>query len=143
MDTSTCPFCAIVTGAADANIVGRFDSVVAFFPKQPATLGHTLVIPADHVEDIWSLDATTASKLSEATLKVASAVKDAFAPEGLSIIQSNGKAATQTIGHLHIHVLPRWSGDGIGPIWPEVSAEDPGSLALALARLRSEIGGRE
>ncbi|MAS04606.1 MAG: HIT family protein [Ahrensia sp.] len=142
MDSSTCPFCAIVSGVAEANIVARFDSAIAFFPKSPASLGHTLVVPTDHFEDIWSLDVATASKLSEATLKLARAVKDAVAPEGLNIIQSNGEAATQTIPHLHIHVLPRWNGDGIGPIWPEDSAEDPGLLAHILARLRSTLGGR-
>lgn len=142
MNSSACPFCAIVTGLADADIVARFGSVIAFFPKHPASLGHTLVVPVDHVEDIWSMDVATASKLSEATLKVARAVKDAVAPEGLNIIQSNGEAATQTIPHLHIHVLPRWNGDGIGPIWPDDSAEDPGSLERVLERLRSTLGGR-
>ncbi|MFN8228777.1 MAG: HIT domain-containing protein [Mycobacterium sp.] len=142
MEAHACPFCAIVMGRADANIVARFDSVIAFFPQHPASLGHTLVVPADHVEDIWSLDVATASKLSEATLNVARAVKDAVEPEGLNIIQSNGEAATQTIPHLHIHVLPRWNGDGIGPIWPEDSAEVPGSLERVLERLRSSLGGR-
>ena len=143
MSPSTCPFCAIVTGVADANIVARFESVIAFLPKHPACLGHTLVVPTDHIEDIWSLDVVTASKLSEATMKVARAVKSAVDPVGLNIIQSNGEAATQTIPHLHIHVLPRWRGDGIGPAWPEDSTHDSGSLERFSARLRSELGGRE
>lgn len=143
MNSSTCPFCAIVTGVADASIVARFESVIAFFPKRPACLGHTLVVPTDHIEDIWSLDVATATELSKATLKVASAVRNAVDPEGLNIIQSNGEAATQTIMHLHIHVLPRWRGDGIGPVWQEDSTDDSGSLEHVLTRLRSELGGRE
>ncbi len=143
MNSSTCPFCAIVTGVADAKIVARFDSVIAFFPKRPACLGHTLLVPTDHIDDIWSLNVATATKLSKATLKVASAVRNAVDPEGLSIIQSNGEAATQTIMHLHIHVLPRWEGDGIGPVWPEDFNDDSGALEHVFTRVRSGLGGRE
>lgn len=143
MVSPNCPFCAIVAGTAAASIVARFASAVAFFPRSPAALGHTLVIPTDHIEDIWSVDLGTARMLSEATLTVAHAVKSAVHPEGLNIIQSNGEAATQTVTHLHIHLLPRWGGDAIGPIWPEESAADPESLDRVLVEIRSKLGGRE
>ena len=94
---------------------------MAFFPLRPATLGHTLVIPTTHVPDIWTLDESTASSLARATLAVARAVKKAVQPEGLNVIQSNGAVATQTVGHLHVHVVPRWKGDAMGQIWPTKS----------------------
>jgi histidine triad (HIT) family protein len=137
-----CPFCAIVSGTAPASIVARFDAAIAFFPEGPATVGHTLVVPMEHIQDVWSLDTKTARSLSEATLKVAHAVTRVVRPEGLSIIQSNGEAATQTVPHLHIHVLPRWGADCIGPNWPKRPAADLETLERALTAIRSEFGGR-
>lgn len=96
----------------------RADQVIAFFPLQPATLGHTLVVPTSHIPDIWALDDDTAATLAHATMRVARAAGEALSPDGLNIIQSNGSAATQTVGHLHVHVVPRWAGDAMGPIWP-------------------------
>src|SRR4051794_34779996 len=114
-----CPFCRIVKGLdSEARVIYRDQHVVAFFPTKPATLGHTLVVPRSHIPNIWSLDDDTAGLLARATIRIASAVRRAVEAEGLNVIQSNGEAATQTVPHLHIHVVPRWQGDDIGPIWP-------------------------
>lgn len=140
MISASCPFCHIVCGTAPARIVARSESAIAFFPQSPAAVGHTLVVPTDHLKDIWSVNAETAGMLGEFTLRVAHAVKEAINPDGLSIIQSNGEAATQSVWHLHIHLLPRWEGDGIGPIWPNDSTEDAASLDLAADSIRSALG---
>lgn len=116
-----CHFCEIVANKEPARIVMRNAHVVAFFPQEPATVGHTLVIPTDHIADIWELDEATAVNLARYTLRVARAVKQALSPDGLNIIQSNGAAATQTVGHLHVHVVPRWTGDAMAQIWPSES----------------------
>jgi histidine triad (HIT) family protein len=118
-DAVLCPFCEIVTQQAEGTReVCRDSHIVAFFPLEPATLGHTLVVPCKHVPDIWSVDRDLAAHLGWFTVKVAHAVKRAIRPDGLSVIQSNGAAATQTVMHLHVHVVPRWSDDRLGPIWP-------------------------
>lgn len=115
-----CPFCEIVLrDDPDAREVYRDEHVVAFFPTEPAVLGHTMVIPRKHVADIWSMDEETAGHLSRATVRLAGAIREAVHPEGLNVIQSNGEAATQTVFHLHVHLVPRWDGDAMGPIWPE------------------------
>jgi histidine triad (HIT) family protein len=116
-----CDFCEIVAKEELARIVMRSERAIAFFPLEPATLGHTLVIPTTHIPDIWALDDATASTLAHATLSVARAVREALSPDGLNIIQSNGAAATQTVQHLHVHVVPRWEGDAMGRIWPPES----------------------
>ncbi|MEV7577870.1 HIT domain-containing protein [Microbacterium sp. NPDC089313] len=117
-----CPFCEIVQrDDPDAREVYRDQHIVAFFPHNPATLGHTLVIPRIHVPDIWTLDRSTAEQLADATTRLAAAVKRAVNPDGLNVIQSNGSAASQTVFHLHIHLVPRWEGDPIGHIWPPES----------------------
>ncbi|MCV7011208.1 HIT domain-containing protein [Mycolicibacterium madagascariense] len=139
--SARCPFCAILAGDGAVRMVVKTDLVAAFFPKEPATLGHTLVVPLKHIPDIWSVDDEYAAALMAVTREVAGAVRSAFEPEGLNIIQSNGEAATQTVDHLHVHVVPRWSGDDIGPIWPSGSSIDDASLDSALARLRATMAG--
>jgi histidine triad (HIT) family protein len=118
-DPSGCPFCKIVRGAdPDAQEVFRNEHVVAFRPVNPATPGHTLLVPRGHVPDVWSLDESVAVHLARATLRLSDAVRRATGPEGLNIIQSNGKAAAQTVFHLHVHIVPRWPGDPVGRFWP-------------------------
>lgn len=115
-----CPFCEIVQREdPDAREVYRDEHVVAFFPTEPAVLGHTLIVPREHVSDIWSLSEETAAHLASATVRLAGTIREAVHPEGLNVIQSNGEAATQTVFHLHVHLVPRWDGDAMGPIWPE------------------------
>ncbi|WP_218000222.1 HIT family protein [Millisia brevis] len=114
-----CPFCNIVRrDDLDAREVYRDEHVIAFFPTEPAVLGHTMVAPREHIPDIWSLHEDIATHLARATVRVASAVREATELKGLNIIQSNGEVATQTIFHLHVHLVPRWDGDAMGPIWP-------------------------
>ena len=115
-----CPFCEIIQrDDPDVREVYRDEHVVAFFPTEPAVLGHTMVVPRRHVADIWELDEETASHLARSTVRLAGAIREAVHPEGLNIIQSNGEAATQTVFHLHVHLVPRWDGDAMGPIWPK------------------------
>lgn len=113
-----CDFCGIVARQEDAREVFRTEHLVGFFPLEPATLGHTLLIPREHIPDIWSLNDQTGGHLARATLTLANAIREGMAPDGLNIIQSNGEAATQTVPHLHIHLVPRWENDSMGRIWP-------------------------
>lgn len=120
MNPEQCPFCTIVAGTdPDVREVYRNEHVVAFFPTEPAVLGHVLVVPRRHVEDIWGLRPEELAELSTAAVFLSSALRIALLPEGLNVIQSNGEAATQTVFHLHVHLVPRWDGDAMGPIWPE------------------------
>lgn len=134
-----CPFCEIVHREdRDVREVYRDDRVVAFFPTEPATLGHTLVVPREHVPDIWSLDEELAADLGRVVVRLSAAVRRAVAPEGLNIIQSNGASATQTVMHLHVHLLPRWEGDAVGRIWPPETDYTEHEKDDAWERLRAE-----
>lgn len=117
-----CPFCEIAQREdPDAREVYRDEHVVAFFPTEPAVLGHTMVVPRKHIADIWAVDEATAQHLVCATAHLAKAIREAVHPEGLNVIQSNGESATQTVFHLHVHLVPRWEGDAMGTIWPETT----------------------
>jgi histidine triad (HIT) family protein len=137
---SDCEFCEIIAKDEPARVVMRSKQVVAFFPLEPATLGHTLLVPTAHIPDIWALEDIQASALAVATLRVAHAVKAAMSPDGLNVIQSNGEAATQTVPHVHVHVVPRWLGDGMGPIWPAESNWSEQQKTDALQAIRDAMG---
>lgn len=114
-----CDFCAIARGEApDAVIVAEGIDWLAFFPLDPATRGHTLVIPRVHVPDFWSAEPGLAASVATAALEVGRAIQDALAPEGMNLITSSGTAAEQTVFHLHLHLVPRWRTDHFGKIWP-------------------------
>lgn len=137
---SDCPFCEIINREdPDAREIYRNRHVVAFFPLEPATLGHTLIVPREHIRDIWMLDQATACTLATATLRVANGVRRAMEPHGLNVIQSNGEAASQTVSHLHVHVVPRWEGDALGRIWPPETNYSDDQKDQAWERLRREL----
>lgn len=119
MTDDDCLFCEIANrDDPHAREVYRDAEAVAFFPSEPATLGHTLLVPRLHVADIWTLPEEVAAHLGKVAVRIAAAVKRAVEPDGLNVIQSNGSAATQTVFHLHVHLVPRWENDAVGRIWP-------------------------
>lgn len=113
-----CPFCAIARGEdPSVEIVCERDQWLAFFPPEPATPGHTLVIPRVHVRDLWLADARLGAELMAAIIHVGRAVEKAVNPQGMNLITSRGEAAEQSVFHLHLHVVPRWRDDEFD-IWP-------------------------
>jgi histidine triad (HIT) family protein len=116
---TNCSFCAIASGRDDSvEVVCEGSDWVAFFPLDPATPGHTLVIPRHHVPDLWSAEPELGATLMRAAMEVGSAIWSVLVPDGMNLITSSGAAAEQTVRHLHLHVVPRWAGDGIDEIWP-------------------------
>lgn len=139
MNDRNCPFCAIASfNTTDTREIYRDQHCVAFFPVEPATLGHTLVVPKKHVPDIWSCPPYLAAHLSKTIIYLSTAIKRTLAPEGLNIIQSNGAAATQTVFHLHVHIVPRWTNDEMGEIWPSETNFTAEQMDNLLSRLREE-----
>lgn len=106
----SCVFCDILAGEAPATIVRSWPYAVAFKPLNPVTEGHTLVVPATHVRD-----ALENPDVSAATMAAASEYAAEVGP--CNIITSAGHEATQTVFHLHIHVVPRREGDGLALPW--------------------------
>lgn len=136
-----CPFCEVVGREdPDAREVYRDEHTIAFFPTEPAVLGHTMVIPRKHISSVWELDEVTAKHLSVTTLRIASAIHESLNPDGLNIIQSNGEAASQSVMHLHVHLVPRTVGDRIGRIWPPESSYSEAQKNQAWETLREACG---
>ena len=108
-----CPFCNIVSGQAPASIVYEDATVLAFMDLNPTSIGHTLVIPRAHWENMYEIPEKTLCKIAPIVKRVCVAVKKTVDAEGISILQLNGKAAGQVVMHFHIHVIPRFKKDAI------------------------------
>lgn len=116
---TSCPFCNIVRqNDLQAREVYRDDLAVAFFPTEPATLGHTMIVPHAHVTHIWELGDSDAKHIGLLVSRISRVIMETTGAQGLNVIQSNGKVATQSVPHVHVHLVPRWRDDSIGRIWP-------------------------
>lgn len=133
-----CPFCSIVRGEdAVVREVARNDKVVVFFPTEPAVLGHCMVIPRRHVEEFTALTSDEVSAVMASAQAVAMSLRETYHPDGINIIQSNGEAATQSVPHVHVHIVPRWDDDSFGNIWPTKTDFSDEEKDRALAKLRA------
>ena len=108
-----CIFCKIVSNEIPSVNVHEDDRVLAFMDINPLNEGHLLVIPKAHAATIYEITEGDFVAVMAATHKLAAAVKKALNPEGVNLMQLNGKAANQVVPHLHVHIVPRWSGDGL------------------------------
>jgi histidine triad (HIT) family protein len=133
--TQACIFCRIVAGTAPARVVHRTGHALAFLDRSPATRGHTLVIPRQHAAGLWEVTRQDAAQVMAAVHDVAALLRDRLEPDGLNLFQANGAAAWQEVFHLHVHVVPRYAGDGLVRSWAPTAAS-PDELDQVLAQLR-------
>ena len=113
-----CLFCEIVQETREASVVCVDDLTMAFMDARQFHPGHVLVIPRRHVRDLRELDEATGSAVMITLMRVTRAVDAVFPNEGLSLWHSIGSAAFQEVPHLHIHVHPRRTADGLLRIYP-------------------------
>jgi histidine triad (HIT) family protein len=136
-----CDFCAIARGEdRSVEVVCEDRNWIAFFPLKPATPGHTLVIPREHVVDLWDLEPPLSVDLMSAVIRVGRAIDTALTPEGMNLITSAGETAEQTVFHLHFHLVPRWRRDGFGRIWPVEGRYEDADLDDVSDRIREACG---
>lgn len=129
-----CLFCQVVRGELTSYIVLEDDLTVAFLDTRPAARGHTLVVPRAHVEHLWDADAAGAAAVMRTAHAAAALLRERLCPDGLTLRQNTGAASGQRVPHLHLHLVPRWHGDGtVGWPWPPPDDVD---LPALLAQLR-------
>ena len=109
-----CIFCKIVAGDLSSQKVFENKDVVAFLDIRPLSSGHTLVVPKEHYTDLLSTPPDVLCKLTAAIPGISAAVVRATGAEGFNLLQSNDECAGQVVPHVHFHVIPRKSNDGIG-----------------------------
>jgi len=133
-----CVFCKIVAGQIPATKVMEDEACVAFMDIGQVNPGHVLVAAKAHAEDVYALDEAQAGAAAGMVVRVARAIRAAFAPEGLSVYQANGAAAGQTVLHYHVHLVPRYAGDGMAFTWP-VQNPPREALEANAARIRAAL----
>ena len=132
-----CVFCAIVAGRAGADLVLDEPALLAFLDRRPVFKGHVLLVPRAHVETLPDLPAALRDAFLEAAQRLATAVVEGLGAQGSFVAMNN--TVSQSVPHLHLHVVPRTKGDGLrGFFWPRTRYEDGEAPAYA-ARLREAV----
>lgn len=122
-----CLFCKLIAGQIPSVRVFEDELTLAFMDLGQVNPGHVLVASKRHARTLLELAPEEAAAVMQTARRVALAAQAAFQPEGITLLQANGAVAGQTVGHFHIHVLPRHTGDGVDLAWPR---KEPGPAAL-------------
>ena len=132
-----CIFCKIISKEIPSDMVFEDDFAVAFMDIRPVSHGHLLVVPKEHVTDILSSSDETVSQLLPLMKRLGKGVIAAVGAAGCNITFNTGEAAGQTVFHLHGHVIPRFSNDGLKP-WPHMD-EAPQSRAEMAEKIKKHL----
>jgi histidine triad (HIT) family protein len=135
--TAGCVFCSIVAGETPAEVVLDEPDLVAFLDGRPVFKGHLLLVPREHVVTLPDLPARLRDPFLEAGQRLSRAVVDALGAQGSFVALNN--VVSQSVPHLHLHVVPRTKGDGLrGFFWPRTRYAD-GEAPQYAARLRAAL----
>ncbi|HLH67451.1 MAG TPA: HIT family protein [Candidatus Dormibacteraeota bacterium] len=139
LGTSGCPFCAIISGVAPAHEVWRDGEKMAFLDRRPLLLGHCLVVPTAHISSILDLVPGQLLPLMQLVQRLAVALMEALDAHGTFIAVND--RVSQSVPHVHIHVVPRRRGDGLrGFFWPRTKYESEEQAAEYRDRIRAALG---
>lgn len=112
MKDNNCIFCKIANGEIPSKTVYEDDNFRVFLDLGPAAKGHALIVPKDHYANLYELPGDTAADVMRLAKRMALQIKDKLQCDGLNLVQNNGESAGQTVHHFHMHVIPRYEGDG-------------------------------
>lgn len=132
-----CVFCDIIDGTADADVIWNDDVSVAFLDRRPLFHGHTLVVPRQHVVTLAELPGELIEPFFARIQRLSTVMPEALDAQGTFV--ANNNIVSQSVAHLHVHVIPRTKGDGLkGFFWPRTTYADGEAEAVA-QRLRKHL----
>jgi histidine triad (HIT) family protein len=135
MSEHDCIFCKIIAGELPGQIVDQDERTVAFMDINPATRGHTLVVPRRHFRDLLEIESDELAATIATAQGLARRMSERLGADGVNLLNSCGRAAWQVVFHFHVHVIPRYVGDPLRLPWrPEPG--NPEEIAAAAAALR-------
>ena len=129
MAEEQCVFCKIIAGEIPSTAVYEDDDFKAILDVNPAARGHVIIVPKKHAADIFELEDEEAAKVFPIAKKIATALKKTYGCDEVNVLQNNGEAAGQTVFHLHVHVVPRYYGDGVNIMWKPGETPDLNEVA--------------
>jgi diadenosine tetraphosphate (Ap4A) HIT family hydrolase len=139
----SCIFCKIASAEIPAKIIFEGESTIAFLDIKPINLGHTLVIPKSHYESLSDIPYELIGKMAEVGKKIAEVMKNTIALkcEGINFHLADGRAAGQEVSHIHLHIIPRFAGDGFGlKIPPHYGQITDKEISFIHSKLISQLG---
>jgi len=132
-----CIFCEIIDGKKTGHFIYQDDKYVAFLDRYPIDVGHSLVLPRKHYENIGKMTDDIVGQLFSKVPKIAKAVVQATKADAFSLAQNNGRAAKQIVPHVHVHIIPRYNHRGT--IWTKRSIWSDEELAKLAKTIRDQI----
>lgn len=135
MSDPDCIFCKIVAGELPAQIVDEGELTVAFMDISPATRGHLLVVPRRHSRDLLEIGQEDLAATLTAAQRMAGRIVERLDADGVNLINGCRRAAWQTVFHFHVHVIPRYDGDPLRPLWIPAPG-DPDEIEATAQALR-------
>jgi histidine triad (HIT) family protein len=138
MSADDCLFCNMVAGQIPVAKIYEDDVILAFLDIGPISDGHTLVIPKQHFEKLHDCPSELLGQVGSRLCKIAGAVAAAMNSDGYNLLCNNGRAAGQLIEHLHFHIIPRNTGDGLFSRWPS-SEYQAGKIEAVAAEIRENL----
>ncbi len=128
-----CVFCEIINGKMAVAKIYENEHVLAFLDISQVTEGHTLIIPKQHVQDIYSLTPEIAGQIYSAIPEIAKALRKSLRPMGLNLLNNNGMYAGQSVFHYHVHLIPRYDeNDGFDLVWNPRQGKNLDKLATKI-----------
>ncbi len=126
MKKADCIFCKIANGEIPSKTLYEDDDFRVILDLGPATRGHALILPKEHAANLYEMEDEKISKAVVLAKKMAAQMTEKLHCDGLNLVQNNGEAAGQTVMHFHLHLIPRYEGDGVENFWKpgEVSQEE-------------------
>lgn len=118
-----CIFCKISNGDIPSYCLYEDDSFKVILDIEPSSNGHGLIIPKSHADNLFELSDDDSSKALLVAKKVSPAIKQVLGCDGINILQNNGEAASQTVNHFHIHIIPRYKNDTVKLGWTQNSLD--------------------
>jgi histidine triad (HIT) family protein len=134
--SESCVFCRIVDGSVPTAKVAEDQTALAFLTIEPATEGHTLVIPKAHSRNLFDVPDRDLIAVVRMAKIIARVQRERLGCEGVTLYQANESVGFQTVFHFHVHVVPRWKGDSVRESW-QAAAADLSRLERVARRLRS------
>lgn len=125
-----CIFCKLANGVFETNTVYEDDQFRVILDAAPATKGHALILPKNHYANVYEIDENVLADGMKLAKKLIGRFTDKLGCDGYNIVQNNGEAAGQTVFHFHIHMIPRYEGDGAGITWSQTEPEDEAQKEL-------------
>jgi histidine triad (HIT) family protein len=132
-----CIFCKILAGELPGTVVDEDERTIALMDINPATRGHTLVIPRAHTPDLLSIDPEDLAAVARASQRIARRISERLQADGVNLVNSCGAVAWQTVFHVHVHVIPRYADDPLRLPWVPAPG-DPAEIAAAAQELSGQ-----